>query len=128
MRDLTPSEFEDFVAEAFERSGMETRVTSQTRDGGKDIIAKFEVGGIQYTTYFECKHWTGPVGVNVVRNLAGVINRDRVDKGVIVTDSYFTRDAHEEADLYNGRIQLIDRDALQDLVHSDRFVFERRLR
>lgn len=58
----------------------------------------------------------------------GVINRDRVDKGVIVTDSYFTRDAHEEADLYNGRIQLIDRDALQDLGHSDRFVFERRLR
>lgn len=42
MRDLTPSEFEDFVAEAFERSGMETRVTSQTRDGGKDIIAEYE--------------------------------------------------------------------------------------
>lgn len=56
MRDLTPSEFEDFVAEAFERSGMKTYVTSQTRDGGKDIIAEFEVGGIQYTTYFECKH------------------------------------------------------------------------
>ena len=118
INDLTPHEFEELVAEIFRRNGMETHVTSQTRDGGKDIVAEFEKGGIRYTTYFECKHWSTPVGVSVIRALAGVINRDRANKGVIVTDSYFTRDAHKEATMHNGRIQLIDRDKLQELIHG----------
>ena len=76
------------------------------------------MGGVFYTTYFECKQYAQnrPVGVNVVRELYAVMNRDRVDKGVIVTTSYFTRDAIAEASRLNGRIRLIDFNELQKLM------------
>ena len=111
-------EFEGFVAEVFRRYGFKADVTQRTRDGGKDIVAQFEMGGVLYTTYFECKQYAQnrPVGVNVVRELYAVMDRDRVDKGVIVTTSYFTRDAIAEANMLNGRITLIDFNALQKLM------------
>lgn len=61
-------------------------------------------GGVLYTTYFECKKYAPdrPVGVNVVRELYAVMERERVDKGVIVTTSHFTRGAVQEAQMLNG--------------------------
>lgn len=118
MYDLESWEFEEFVADVFRQYGFKADVTQRTRDGGKDIIAQFEMGGVQYTTYFECKQYSQkrPVGVNVVRELYAVMSKDRVDKGVIVTTSYFTREAIAEASLLNGRIKLIDYDELQSLI------------
>lgn len=111
-------EFEEFVADVFRHHGFSANVTQRTRDGGRDIVAQFEMGGVFYTTYFECKQYAKnrPVGVNVVRELYAVMNRDRVDKGVIVTTSYFTRDAIAEANRLNGRIRLIDFNELQKLM------------
>jgi restriction endonuclease Mrr len=76
------------------------------------------MGGICYTTYFECKQYAQhkPVGAKVVRELYGVMNRDRIDKAVIVTTSYFTRGAIAEANRLNGRIKLIDYNELQRLM------------
>ena len=54
--------------------------------------------------------------MTVVRDLFAVMDRDRIDKGVIVTTSYFTRDAIKEAERFNGRIQLIDFEELQRLM------------
>ena len=111
-------EFEEFFADVFRRYGFRANITQRTRDGGKDIVAQFEMGGVLYTTYFECKQYAQnrPVGVNVVRELYAVMNRDRVDKGVIVTTSYFTRDAISEANMLGGRIRLIDFSELQKLM------------
>lgn len=102
----------------FEKHGYEAEVTQKTRDGGKDIVAQFEKGGVKFTTYFECKKYAPnrPVGVSVVRELSAVMDRDRIDKGVIVTTSYFTKDAVNEADSLNGRITLIDYDNLLELM------------
>lgn len=111
-------EFEGFVADVFPHYGFRADVTQRTRDVSKDIVAQFEVGGVFYTTYFECKQYAQnrPVGVNVVRELYAVMNRERVDKGVIVTTSYFTRDTIAEASTLNGRIRLIDFNELQKLM------------
>ncbi|MFO3715055.1 restriction endonuclease [Oribacterium sp. P9] len=86
----------------------------------KDIVADFEMGGVLYTTYFECKRYNPrrPVGVNVVRELFSVLQKECVDKGVIVTTSYFTRDAKEEVKQLNGRIKLIDYDELLQLIRQ----------
>lgn len=115
---LEPWEFEELVAEVFEKHGYEAEVTQKTRDGGKDIVAQFEKGGVKFTTYFECKKYAPnrPVGVSVVRELSAVMDRDRIDKGVIVTTSSFTKDAVNEADSLNGRITLIDYDKLLELM------------
>ncbi len=116
--ELKPWEFEELVAEVYSQNGYEAIVTQRTRDGGRDVIATCEVGGITYSTYFECKQ-DGPhrpVGVEVVRELYGVMERDRIDKGVIVTTSRFTRDAFKEAELFNGRIKLVDYKEFQQLL------------
>lgn len=111
-------EFEQLVAEVYNRNGFNTKVTQRTRDGGRDVIASCEVAGVTYSTYFECKQQgpSNPVGVNIVRGLYGVMERDRIDKGVIVTTSRFTRDAIKEAELFNGRIMLVNYQELQRLM------------
>ena len=117
---VEPWEFERFVADVFRSHGFNANVTQKTRDGGKDIVADFEMGGVLYTTYFECKRYNPrrPVGVNVVRELFSVLQKECVDKGVIVTTSYFTRDAKEEVKQLNGRIKLIDYDELLQLIRQ----------
>ncbi len=111
-------EFEEFVAEVFENFGFRSVVTKRTHDGGRDIIATFEMGGVLYTTYFECKKYAKdrPVGVNIVWELYAVMERERANKGVIVT-SYFTAGAIEEAAMFNGRIDLIDFRKLQNMMN-----------
>lgn len=117
---LEPQEFESLVADLFNQYGFNALVTQKTRDGGKDIIATFEMGGIIYTTYFECKQqsFNRPVGVDVVRELYGVMQKDNIDKGIIVTTSRFTKDAEREAEELKGRIQLIDFVKLCDLMRK----------
>lgn len=117
---LEPCEFEEFVADVFRGIGFNAEVTQKTHDGGKDIVATFEMGGVLYTTYFECKRYSPdrPVGVEIVRELYAVMEMERVDKGVIVTTSHFTRDAVAEAQRLNGRIRLIDFDELCRLMQQ----------
>lgn len=111
-------EFEQLVADVFRRNGFAAEVTKRTRDGGKDVVAILEIGGVVYTTYLECKKYSHnhPVGVASVRELFAVMERDQIAKGVIVTTSYFTKDAIREADKFNGRIQLIDFEGLQRMM------------
>ena len=115
---LEPDEFEEFVAEVFRNHGFNAEVTQKTRDGGVDINASFEMGGVLYRTYFECKQYRPdrPVGAPIVRSLFGTMERDRIDKGVLVTTSRFTRDAIKEAEMLNGRIKLVDYQELQRLM------------
>lgn len=117
---LEPCEFEEFVADVFRGIGFNAEVTQKTHDGGKDIVATFEMGGVLYTTYFECKRYSPdrPVGVEIVRELYAVMEMERVDKGVIVTTSHFTRGAVAEAQRLNGRIRLIDFDELCRLMQQ----------
>jgi len=117
---LEPDEFEEFVAEVFRNHGFNAVVTQKTRDGGVDITASFEMGGVLYRTYFECKHYRPdrPVGAPIVRALYGAMERDRIDKGVLVTTSRFTRDAIKEAEMFNGRIKLVDYQELQRLMRT----------
>lgn len=115
---LEPCEFEELVADVFRRMGFNADVTQKTHDGGKDIVATFEMDGVLYTTYFECKRYSPdrPVGVEIVRELYAVMEMERVDKGVVVTTSRFTKGAVAEAQRLNGRIRLIDFDELRRLM------------
>ena len=115
---ISSYEFENFVAEVYHKHGFNVSVTPRTHDGGRDVIATSELAGISYLTYFQCKHPTQnrPVDVDVLRSLYGVMQRDRIDKGVIVTTSRFTKDCIKEAQLYNGRIKLVDYNDLQKLM------------
>lgn len=121
VHNLSGWDFEELVAEVYRRHGFSASVTQKTRDGGKDIFATCAQGGITYTSYFQCKQQNAPVGVSVVRELYGVLERDGIDKGIIVTSSRFTRDAIHEADRLNGRIVLIDFERLRELMQQRGF-------
>jgi len=97
IRDITPREFEEVVAEIFRSKGFKVELTKRTRDGGKDIIAVHtDELGIKNKYFIECKRHAedNTVGVDIVRALQGVKNtKDGPNKTVIATTSFFTDDA-----------------------------------
>lgn len=111
---LTSRQFEEFVAEVFRRNGYTTELTPPARDGGKDVIATINNGGVSICLYIECKLYdrNDPVGVGIVRKAAGVRGHDRVNKAIVVTTSRYTKPARTFAEEENHLIQLMDLDDL----------------
>ncbi|WP_462169719.1 restriction endonuclease [Pseudoalteromonas xiamenensis] len=110
IHNLTPRQFEEMVAELMIKRGYEVDLTKATRDGGKDLIIAnhTDIGNFMY--YVECKKYapTNPVGVNLVRELAGTISADRVTAGIMITSSYYSPDAVEFSENFRHQISLID--------------------
>lgn len=101
LKQITPREFEEAVSKILEMHGYEIiEVTKATRDGGKDIIAKYVGGGIPYVICVECKQWnpSRKVGIDVVRKLSAVQRDKYINKSIIVTTSFFTKDAKKYAE------------------------------
>ncbi len=117
IRGMTPREFEFFVAEIFERLGFTVKITKETRDGGKDIIAT-KSEPIPFTLIVECKHWgeNHKVDVSVVRSVYGVQMAMQANQSVIVTSSKFTRDAREFVQQRENMMALWDIDDLLRLI------------
>lgn len=107
---LTPRQFEEFTAELLSRRGYIVDLTKATRDGGKDIIvaSHADIGNFLY--YVECKQYSPlhPVGVSLVRELAGVISGDKVTAGIMVTSSYFSPDAIDFSEKIPHQLSLVD--------------------
>lgn len=97
IRDISPRQFEEIVAELFRHQGYQVELTKRTRDGGKDIIAISKNNfGIELKFFIECKHYAedNKVGVDVVRALHGVKNTiNGPNKIIIATTSSFTTSA-----------------------------------
>lgn len=107
---LTSRQFEEMVAELMIKRGYEVDLAKATRDGGKDLIIAnhADIGNFMY--YVECKKYapTNPVGVNLVRELAGTISADRVTAGIMITSSYYSPDAIEFSEKFKHQISLVD--------------------
>lgn len=117
---LSPREFEEMVAELFRQQGFEVELTPETRDGGCDIIASKNIGGLPFMLLIECKKYakTNPVGVNLIRSLLGVQNDRKANKAVLVTTSRFTSSARCFAERQQHLISLMDIDDLMQMIHE----------
>lgn len=115
---FSPREFEEMVCELLDKQGYNVKLTKQTRDGGKDIIVvKKSILG-EFCIYVECKRYdtSRPISVSLVRELYGTIMGDNVTAGMIVTTSYFTKDAKEYTEQIKHRMALKDyNDLVQEL-------------
>lgn len=89
---LTPRQFEELVAELWSKFGWNVELTAKTRDGGRDIIA-IRSNPVQHKILIECKRMSDSVGVGIVRELHGVVEDEKANKGVIVTTSWFSKEA-----------------------------------
>jgi restriction system protein len=107
LLDMTPTEFEHLVRQLFEKMGMKSWVTQASKDDGVDAVAVNEdpvFGGLYI---IQAKRYRGPVGVEAVRALAGVMEDKHATKGILVTTSWVTKDGHAFTDRH-GRIQIIE--------------------
>lgn len=117
MYRLSPRQFEEMVCDILDAQGYKVELTQQTRDGGKDIIVTQKSSLGDYCIYVECKKYdkNNPVRVKLVRELYGTVMADNATAGLMVTTSYYTKDAQEFRESVRNRIKLKD---YQDLVYD----------
>lgn len=116
IHQLTPRQFEELIASILEDFGFEVELTKATRDGGSDIIARVRNTVCSYLTLVECKKYApeNKVGVGVVREVIGVHNIKEASKSLIVTTSFFSKDAEEEAKRFENQLELKDYEAVKE--------------
>lgn len=113
MNDHIPSSkrgqhFETQCAELLKKNGfINVIVTKKSGDHGADVLA--EKDGISYA--IQCKYYSSAVGNSAVQEAFSAKSYYRKDIAVVMTNSYFTRPAKEEA--AKNQVKLWDKDKLQ---------------
>lgn len=94
LYDITPTAFEHLVKELMHSLGYpNVKVTGKTRDGGIDVISTRNTTDGVVRAVAQCKRYRGTVGVEIARELRGVMAEDTsVRKGFLVTTGTFTRE------------------------------------
>jgi restriction system protein len=105
IRSLSWKQFEELIAEACRRRGYSVRENStRGADGGTDVHVIMD-GRLMLV---QCKHWRErKVGVNVVREMLGLVTAHKASGAVIMTTGSFTKEAEafasgQPVDLYDG--------------------------
>lgn len=107
-------ELEERCAAIMERRGYRVVRTSRSRDGGIDLIAsRSDEVGIEQQLYIQCKDHARPVGVEVVRELIGVLPPDRNVIPVLASPAGVTADAQKTA--YDRKVLIWDESKLSEL-------------
>ncbi|MEV5704490.1 restriction endonuclease [Actinoallomurus sp. NPDC052274] len=107
LLDMKPNEFEHFTRQLFETMGMKSWVTQASKDDGVDAVAINEDPVFGGLCVIQAKRYSGPVNVEAVRALAGVMEDKHATKGIMITTSWVTKDGHAFA-ARHGRIQIME--------------------
>ncbi|MDQ3747570.1 MAG: restriction endonuclease [Acidobacteriota bacterium] len=109
---LNGYEFEDFLKTLFSKMGYQVEQTRLSGDQGADlVVVKFGEKRV-----IQAKRFGGKVGNKAVQEIMAAISLYRAQKGVVITNNYFTPAAVELANANN--IELVDRDALEELINK----------
>ncbi len=114
IRRLSWKEFEEMVAEFFRRKGYSVIENSSTGpDGGVDVTLK-KNGNLFLV---QCKQWKAQkVGVQVVREMFGVMTAEQATGVIVITSGFFTQEAQRFS--AGKPIELIEGGQLASLVKS----------
>lgn len=118
MNDHIPSSkrgqhFEEQCAELLKKNGfVNVALTPGSGDHGADILA--EKDGISYA--FQCKYYSNTVGNSAVQEAHSARTFYEKDIAVVITNSYFTFQAKEEA--AKNHVKLWDKDKLRSLLKN----------
>jgi restriction system protein len=92
------------------------KAVGQSGDEGIDGIIKEDRLGLE-AIYIQAKRWSDtPVGRPDVQGFVGALQGKRAKKGIFITTSYFTREAHDYAERLDIKVILIDGKRLADLM------------
>lgn len=117
IRSNPPSLFEKIVVELLVKMGYggtlrdAGQAIGKSGDEGIDGIIKEDRLGLDII-YVQAKRWANTVGRPEIQKFAGALQGQRAKKGVFITTSDFSRDAHEYAAKIDSKIVLIDGEQL----------------
>lgn len=118
LRSIDRRDFEFLVGHLYRQQGYDVKVTSATKDGGKDVIATKSETGASERIFIECKRPdVNRVSVSTVRELRGIIEPEGCNKGVIISSLGFTKAAMTEAER-DYRIELVGPEDLLRLLNA----------
>ncbi|MFF1819714.1 restriction endonuclease [Kribbella sp. NPDC058245] len=117
LYDVSPRELERLVAALYRELGYAVQLTPPSRDGGRDVVARRMSPGRTELIEIECKAHTAAVGVEIARQLQGVVARSGASRGVLVAIGRFTRGAVAAA-ADDSRLELVDGATLVRLLNE----------
>jgi restriction system protein len=117
--ELKPDAFERLAQRILREAGfIKVQVTGKSGDGGIDGVGILRVNLVSFTVLFQCKRYQGSVGPSTIRDFRGAM-QGRCDKGIVITTGTFSSDSRKEATRDGApAIDLIDGEALCDLLKS----------
>lgn len=129
LKTLEWKQYENVCMEFLRIKNNNAAVTTIGADGGIDIKIK-DKNGITIAIA-QCKAWSRPIGVSLIRELYGVMASENVKHGVFLTTSIFSQDAIEFSKnkallLINGRefVNLINKLNTDDKRKIDKIATE----
>jgi restriction system protein len=121
IKGCSPSFFERLVIDLLVNMGYGgSRVDAgsaigKSGDGGIDGIIKEDRLGLD-AIYVQAKRWENPVGRPEVQKFAGALQGHRAKKGVFITTSSYTKEAHDYVSKIDNKIVLMDGAMLSNLM------------
>ena len=110
---VSPGFFEQLVVDVLVSMGYggnfqdAARAVGRSGDGGIDGIINEDRLGLD-VIYVQAKRWEANVGRPEVQKFAGALQGQRARKGIMITTSSFSREAHDYVASIDARIILID--------------------
>ncbi len=117
LRELSPYQLEHLIDSLYSNMGYKTTLTKKTHDGGIDILAVKDTAGDREKVLIQCKQKKKNVGVEIARELLGVVSDHKANKGVLVAPKGFTP-AAKELQRSNPRLELLSNPELQILLNT----------
>ena len=116
--ELNPRQFEELVAAIFTDRGYKVKLTPQTHDNGRDILAVLNTPFDEETlTIIECKKFARNrhIGPELLRGFMWNIDSfDKANCGMFVTTSFFSQQAEKIQKENYWRLKLKDYDDLRE--------------
>jgi len=123
MRDLSPWEFQVYMAALLEKKwGRNVELGPRGKDGGVDIKAERPGEFGPELMLVQCKHPRPgkPVGIDTVWLLHLQVIKQDATRGLLVTDSRFTRNALQEIQASRYRMEGADGDRIRQWLEAFR--------
>lgn len=123
VKSASPAFFEQLVVDLLVRMGYggsrqeAARAVGKSGDGGIDGVIDEDRLGLD-AIYIQAKRWEGTVGRPEIQKFAGALQGQRAKKGIFITTSSFSKDAHDYASRIESRIVLIDGHRLCRLMYD----------
>ncbi len=120
IHQLSPRNFEEVIADILSDKGWDIELTPETRDGGKDILARLDTDLGKILCLVEAKRYREDrkIGVELVRTLYGTLHDHDASSAMMVTTSSFTSGARDFESKYEYRLALRDKMTLLEWVRD----------